>query len=376
MLTQLAHASGAPMPPAAALLRERAALAGYRDQGRISPGGSCRLIEAADGWLAVNLARADDWSLLPAWLEADLVPEWPALADALRGRPCAEWLERGRLLGLAVAGDDEGGSVVPAQACETWAPETQGSPAPPRARRLPRVVDLSSLWAGPLCSHLLQRAGAEVIKLESVQRPDGARQGPPAFFDRLNAGKRSLALDFTTTAGRATLRAMLLRADIVIEAARPRALRQLGIQAEDLLRENPGLTWVAISGYGRREPQEQWIAYGDDAAVAAGLSRRLLAATGERRIVGDAIGDPLTGLHAAQAAWASWQQGGSRLLSLSLSGVVRQVLAGISDEALRSDWTQWQAGRVPAPVLRPAAGTAAALGADNAAVLAEWGIPC
>ena len=57
------------------------------------------------------------------------------------------------------------------------------------------MVELGSLWAAPLCGSLLAAAGADVVKVESIGRPDGARRGPPAFFDLLNGGKRSVALD-------------------------------------------------------------------------------------------------------------------------------------------------------------------------------------
>ena len=67
----------------------------------------CRLLASADGAIAVNLARDDDWSLLPAWLEADVAPDvapdWAGVAAAVRTRTMHDCVERGRLLGLAVA---------------------------------------------------------------------------------------------------------------------------------------------------------------------------------------------------------------------------------------------------------------------------------
>src|SRR5262249_36579837 len=141
----------------------------------------------------------------------------------------------------------------------------------PRGKGKPLVIDLSSLWAGPLCSHLLHKLGADVVKIESTRRPDGARRGPALFFDLMNAGKRSVALDFSSREGRESLHALVRKADIVIEGSRPRALRQLGLDAEQVIAECV-TTWVSINGYGRDEPQENWIAFGDDAGVAAGLS--------------------------------------------------------------------------------------------------------
>lgn len=358
---------------AAQLLAERAAIAGYHRAGASSPGGACRLLQAADGWIALNLARPDDWSLLPAWLEAELAEEWEAVAAEVRRHPVAGLLEQGRLLGLALADVNPGKSplATPFVATVLAAPVKQ-------KRAAPRVLDLSSLWAGPLCGDLLQRLGADVVKLESTQRPDGARNGPPAFFDLLNAGKRSVALDLRSAEGRAGLRQLIADSDIVIEASRPRALRQLGFDAEALAREH-GLTWISLSGYGRGEPQEQWIAYGDDAAVAAGLSDTLRLATGQPLIVGDAIADPLTGLHAALAAWAGWLGGGGQLVSLALRDVVRHCLhfdLPASDEALRARQREWAAiadadGGARAPAARKPAGKAPELGAHNAGL-----VPC
>ena len=85
------------------------------------------------------------------------------------------------------------------------------------------------MWAGPLCARLLGLAGAEVIKVESPARPDGARSGNGEFFDWLHAGHRSLSADFGTREGRTALRALLEAADVVIEASRPRALAALGL---------------------------------------------------------------------------------------------------------------------------------------------------
>src|SRR3546814_5825467 len=102
----------------------------------------------------------------------------------------------------------------------------------------------------------MQRCGADVIKVEGSARPDGARRGPSAFFDLLNAGKRSVALDLQSPRGRAQLRELLRGADIVIEASRPRALRQMGIDAETLLHEQPQLTWLALNGRSEEHTSE------------------------------------------------------------------------------------------------------------------------
>lgn len=368
--------------PDAAVLSEHAACAGLRRNGAISPGGGSRLLRAADGWLAISLTRSADWDLIPAWLEEDAAASWDSVTATVSQRPAALLLERGRLLGLAVALAGPP-SRTPASWHAVMLDSAPGGTAKNRER--PLVIDLSSLWAGPLCSHLLQTAGAQVVKVESLRRPDGARNGSAGFYHLLNHGKASVALDFSTPRGLDQLRRLLLKADIVIEASRPRALRQLGIDAEHILAENPGLTWLGITGYGRAEPQANWIAYGDDAGVAAGLSGLLLELTGKPIFCSDAIADPLTGLHAALAALASFRGGGGRLISLSLHDVLSHcgqfTLPGCSD-GIRERWLDWrnvaQTAGIPdrLPAARISGGTARALGADTSSILATMEIPC
>jgi hypothetical protein len=367
---------------APALLGERAAIFGLERRGTISPGGSCRLLRAADGWIALNLARPEDRELLPAWLgDAAIDDAWVFVEKRVPQRSSAELLERGRLLGLPIAP----AAAPPAQAPPWFRLAANG----PRARRdptaKPLVVDLSSLWAGPLCSSLLARAGARVVKVESTRRPDGARAGRTAFFDLLNAGKASVALDFGSDAGREALRALIERADIVVEASRPRALLQLGVDAAELVARRPGLTWISITGYGRSEPYANRVAFGDDAAVAAGLATATGDAAGPPLFCGDAIADPLTGLHAALAARAAHLGGGGVLLDFALRDVAanalcfdakapRATLETLSDgfEVVAGD----QRVRVAAPRARAAAGAAPPLGRDTAAVLRELDIRC
>ncbi|HQW19467.1 MAG TPA: CoA transferase [Rhodocyclaceae bacterium] len=366
--------------PGAEVLGERAALSGLQRNGAIAPGGVCRLLRAADGWLAVNLTRDDDWQLLPAWLECPVDATWDAVAGQLATRALSTLVERGRLLGLAVA------AAVSPQVQNLplpWQVVMQtGVPRTTQGRASPLVVDLSALWAGPLCSHLLQLAGARVVKVESLQRPDGARLGPAEFYDLINHGKASVALDFSTAQGIGQLRTLLEHADIVIEASRPRALHQLGIFAEELVATKPGMTWISITGYGRTVPQMDWIAYGDDAGVAAGLSGLLLELTGDALFCGDAIADPLTGWHAALAALVSHQNGGGRLISLALCDVVGHCLnfkLPASADALHQRWRDWSAHVIDIeaalPRARLPAGKASALGADTQSILTALRIP-
>jgi hypothetical protein len=357
----------------AALLGERAALADPRLEraGRTSPGGSARILRCADGWLALNLARSEDVALIPAWLEIEPDGEtdpWDKVAASAAGRTRDGLVARGRWMGVPVA------AVTPAQAAgaatETEEPgwcriawEGRARVAPTSS---PLVVDLSSLWAGPLCGQLLAACGARVVKVESIERPDGARRGSAPFFHLLNADKESLAFSFRDEGDRRRLGALLARADIVIESSRPRALRQLGFRAETYVEEH-GVTWVGLTGYGRREPEAGWVAFGDDAAAAAGL----VATThdGEPCFCGDAIADPLTGLHAALATLAIWARGGARLLDVSLHGVAARVAR------FRARPGERREDAAP-PRARPVRRRAPESGRDTERVLRELGIPC
>jgi crotonobetainyl-CoA:carnitine CoA-transferase CaiB-like acyl-CoA transferase len=359
----------------AMLLGERARLRRLTRRGDTSPGGGCRLLPSQDGWIAATLVRHDDWDAVPAWLLEDEVADWAAVAACASRRSSAFLVDRGRLLGLAVA-PMRRPDAVPRP---LFISRPIGRSVGAGDRGPPLVVDLSALWAGPLCTRLLRLAGAAVIKVESVRRPDGARFGHRGFYDRLNAGKASLALDLQDPGGRAALRTLLMRADIVVEGSRPRALRQIGLDAETIMAERPGLTWISLTGHGRDDPEGDWIGFGDDCAVAAGLAWQMKQAHGTALICGDAIGDPLTGLHAALAALALHGQGGGQLASLSLAGTVGWCLDGSTDtRALRARIRRWstaaEADRAPLYPLPPA-DPAPALGADNDALRRRWGLP-
>jgi crotonobetainyl-CoA:carnitine CoA-transferase CaiB-like acyl-CoA transferase len=189
------------------------------------------------------------------------------------------------------------------------------------------VVDLSSLWAGPLCASLFAHLGARVVKVEARHRPDGARNGNSTFYDLLNGDKESVAFDFSSPRDLADLVSLLRHADIVVESARPRALLQLGINAEELVRERAGQTWIRITGHAHCQFPLSRAGFGDDCAVEAGLSWLMHRAFGAPLFCGDAIADPLTGLHAALAGWASYQAGGGRVIELALADVVAHCIA-------------------------------------------------
>ncbi|MGZ3403979.1 MAG: CoA transferase [Phenylobacterium sp.] len=195
------------------------------------------------------------------------------------------------------------------------------------ARRRPlRVIDLSSLWAGPLCGALLARAGCDVRKVESAGRPDVARLSTPGFFAELNGGKSELALDFSDPHDLDHLRREIAAADVLITSARPRAFDQLGLSPEAVFVANPGLVWTAVTGYGWEGPLRHRVAFGDDAAAAGGLVRWR---QDRPEFMGDALADPLTGLAAAAGTLKALAEGGGVLVDVAMA----RTAAGVAAEA-------------------------------------------
>ncbi len=309
-----------------AVVCERAELAGLTRHGAVSCGGACRLLEAADGWVAVSLPRPEDWGLTAAWLERPrpIGPgRWDLVTAAVAGRAGGELVSRAVLVGMAVAGVGERagtGDDPPApEGTVTGVTVRDLGPADPAVRRRSlTVVDLSALWAGPLAASLLLAAGAQVVKVESTSRPDGARSGPPAFFRSLNGGKVPLALDLTVPAGRRAVADLVHRADVVVTSARPRALAQLGLDPATLVEAGGPGVWLAVTGYGDAAGSADRVAFGDDAAAAGGL---VVWDDEGPCFCGDAVADPATGLAGAAAVLGVLASGRRAVVTASMADV-------------------------------------------------------
>jgi hypothetical protein len=307
----------------AAMLSGRAGLLDLGRRGRTSPNGTCRLLRAADGWVALNLARADDVTLVPALTGVTSTDPWDNAARAAARTAGAEFVTRARLLGLAAAPLPEPSPPIEADACtivDRSGRRTDGD------GESWQVVDLSSLWAGPVAARVLAAAGAAVIKVESSSRPDGAR-ATPAFYRWVHSEDDvTVTVDLASEAGRERVAALIDGADVVIEGSRPRALEQLGLGPADRP-GRAGQVWLSITGYGRDEPGRDSVAFGDDAAVAGGLVGWDEA--GEPVFCGDAIADPLTGLAGALAVLRARDTGGGQLIDLAMARMAAAMADGL-----------------------------------------------
>jgi hypothetical protein len=274
--------------------------------GRRSANRSCGLLATCDGWIAVNLARPEDIELVPALTGRDGDP-WDVLAAAAREGTAAELVTRGIELQLPIA---ELGEATPVT-LPSGSGEASGV----------RVLDLSALWAGPLCAGLLARAGARVTRIENVARPDPTPLSSPRLDRWLNGAKSLLRLDLSTADDRAKLRGLVAAADVVVTSARPRALAGLGLE-DDLLAARPELIWAAVTAHGCAEDR---VGFGDDCAVAGGL---VGWEGGAPRFVGDALADPLTGLEGALAILERLGEGRGGRIDLAMARVAAAYCAG------------------------------------------------
>ena len=356
------------------LLGERAALSGMGRNGDTSVGGSARFVRAADGWVVLNLPRPSDVESLPALVGRSLdADDWPAIADGIASLTGAEIVETATLLGTAAA--------VPGSCSEPVLSPSRELHRGGRRRLLerPLVVDLTSLWAGPLAGGLLADAGARVVKVEGAGRPDGARRGTPEFFNLLNHAKECVEIDFSNTDDRAFLHRLLEAADLVLEGSRPRVMDQLGINPAELA--DAGVSWLSINAYGRTGDLALRVGFGDDTAVAGGL----WLAGDPPNFVADAVADPIAGLAAAALGARLLASEQATVAEVPLARAAAWASAGATSESkaarLHNDGNQWSVDlgnerlQVQPPRHRPLRAAANPVGSHNALLRAEFSTP-
>lgn len=182
------------------------------------------------------------------------------------------------------------------------------SPAQPARQPLAgvKVLDFSRVLAGPFCTAMLSDMGAEIIKVEPPagddQRNMGAfKNGISVNFELFNRNKRSIRLDLKSDKGRDITRALAARCDVVVENFRPGVTAKLGIDYASLKEIREDLVYCSISGFGQNGPLAGFASYDVIAQALSGL----MSITGEKNrepmLVGDSVGDTVTGIY---AAWA------------------------------------------------------------------------
>ncbi len=170
-----------------------------------------------------------------------------------------------------------------------------------------RVLDLSAVVVGPICTHVLCEHGAEVIKVEApggdLLRSLGGRGRSPGMngkFLNFNRGKRSLALDLKKPAGIAALKRIAATVDVFVTNIRPDAQERLGVDADGLRAAAPRLIHCSITGFGTGGPYAGRPAYDTVIQGVSGVAGCFEASTGEPRYVPFLVADHTVGLIAAQ----------------------------------------------------------------------------
>ena len=228
-----------------------------------------------------------------------------------------------------------------------------------------RVLDLSRVLAGPLCTMMLADLGAEVIKVEKPGTGDETRGwGPPfdeagqsAYFLSVNRNKLGVALDLAREEGLSVVLQLVAGADVVVDNFLPGALDRMGLPVDELLEANPRLVWCTITGFG-------------PGTARPGYDFVVQAESGWMSITGDPDGDPMkagvaladviAGKDAAVAILAALvgrASGAPRRIAISLVDSARGALVNVAQNALVSGtdarrWGNAHANLVPYQLFR------------------------
>src|SRR3970040_2417506 len=180
-----------------------------------------------------------------------------------------------------------------------------------------RVLDLGQVYAGPTCARILCDLGAEVIKIEGLNRIDITRnfaiydnQTQDDYWNRShyflfrNAGKKSLTLDFQEPRSIELFKRLVPHRDVVVESFTPRVLAQHGLDYESLRKIKPDLVMISLSGYGQNGPWRDYAAYGTGLEPASGISSLTGYPGGDPLRTGISFIDPYTGIAGAGAVLA------------------------------------------------------------------------
>ena len=208
-----------------------------------------------------------------------------------------------------------------------------------------RILDLTAFWAGPFGTQYLATLGADVIKVESVQRPDPMRFSvtvPPtteqwyeqgSLFVAINLNKRGITLDLSRSEGRDLFLRLVATADVVVENFTPRVMENFGLAYEDLREVRNDLIMLRMPGWGLDGPWRDRPAFASTMEQASGIAWMTGHPDGPPELPG--ICDPLTGVHAAFAVLAALeerrrtgegQQVELAMLDLAVNVSVEQVL--------------------------------------------------
>ncbi|SEF60276.1 Crotonobetainyl-CoA:carnitine CoA-transferase CaiB [Thermomonospora echinospora] len=171
-----------------------------------------------------------------------------------------------------------------------------------------RVIDVSTILAGPLCAQILGDFGAEVLKIEHPTAGDGMRghgrskDGHSLWWKEISRNKRTLGLSLSDPAGAAILLRLAETADVLVENFRPGTLERWGLGPDRLHEVNPGLVIVRVTGFGQRGPYAGRAGFGTLAEAMSGFAHLTGDADGPPTLPAFGLADSVCGIAASAAA--------------------------------------------------------------------------
>jgi crotonobetainyl-CoA:carnitine CoA-transferase CaiB-like acyl-CoA transferase len=206
-------------------------------------------------------------------------------------------------------------------------------PSPPLADL--RVVDLSTVIAGPNCARYLADFGADVIKVERPDTGDSLRNmawrdprtGDGMWWKQVNRNKRTIALDLKVPADLEVLRDLLREATVLVENFRPGTLERLGLAPDDLLALNPRLVITRVTGFGQTGPYAARPGFATIAESMSGLAAISGLPDGQPLLPPSALTDEITGLVGAFATMVAVHSGVGQVVDVSLLESVFQLMS-------------------------------------------------
>ncbi|WP_405781577.1 CaiB/BaiF CoA transferase family protein [Streptomyces sp. NBC_00859] len=190
-------------------------------------------------------------------------------------------------------------------------PDAPGAPPGPSSLEGLRVLDLATLFAGPLAATLLGDFGAEVIKVEHPRKPDPSRGHGPSkdgvglWWKLLGRNKRNITLDLSSPGGRDVLLRLAAEADVIIENFRPGTLEKWGLGWDELSAANPRLVLARVTGFGQFGPYSRRPGFGTLAEAMSGFAAMTGEPGGPPTLPPFGLADSIAALSTAYAVMAA-----------------------------------------------------------------------